>query len=197
MIYQSLKQKAKIILNSKDAIKTETTATLNTVANTNITTNYHFDMKIPLILNEKAMLSVVSFRYKANVAVLSSQPTTDIGKVYIKNIPPRNVFDSEGYKNGVTLFPHYFSNSNGNNAIVYDDLKTNDLQLSSDTSWLNNGIDIFVSTMKKDDSGDDIKGCPSDDNWTLTLVIYDVQDFEYLKKELDDKVHNMSNPTRV
>jgi hypothetical protein len=197
MKYQSVKQRAKIYLNSRDAVKDEIPKTLNTVPNVNITTNYRFNMNIPLELNEKSRLAVSSFRYKANVGVLAANPTVDIGKVYIKNIPPRNIFSSEGFRNGTPLLNMYFSNSNANNAMTYNDLEMNDIELPSNTSWLNNGIDICVDTMKKDDNGTLINGCPSDDDWTMVLIIYDIEDYEYLEKQVDNKVHNIPNATRL
>lgn len=196
MKYQSIKQRAKIYLNSNDAIKENVPKTLNTVANVNVVKNYKFQMNIPLELNSKSRMAVSSFRYKANVVTNALNPVVDIGTVYIKNIPPKNIFSSEGFRKGTPLLNMLFSNATGNNLLQCNDLELNDIELPTNTSWLNNGIDIFVDTKKRDDVDDLIEGCPAIDNWTMVLIIYDVEDYEYITKENDSKVHNIATASR-
>ena len=41
-------------------------------------------------------------------------------------------------------------------------------------SWIQNGIDIFVDSKKLDVNDTDIEGCIDNDEFILTLIIYDV-----------------------
>ncbi len=155
-----------------------------------ICTNYRFNMNIPLTLNEKSCLVATEFICYPHQP--GADDTKEIGGVYIKNMSGKNIFSSEQNSQGVKLLstmfldePIHWQNNNP---------EYNYIPLPSDSSsWLNNGIDIYVDGKSKDSSNNYVNGNYADDNWILTLNVYDIEDFEYLQKELSDKVKNVPN----
>ena len=67
----------------------------------------------------------------------------------------------------------------------------NSMMLPGDNgAWIQNGIDIFVDSKKLDVNNDNIKGCIDNDEWILTLIIYDVEEYDTIDNNMDSKVHN-------
>lgn len=156
-----------------------------------ICTNYRFNMNIPLTLNEKSCLVATEFICYPHQP--GADDTKEIGGVYIKNMSGKNIFSSEKNEQGVKLLstmfldqPIHWQNNNP---------EYNFVPLPSDSSsWLNNGIDIYIDGKSKDASNNYVNGVYTDDNWILTLNVYDIIDYEYLEKELSSKVKNIPNP---
>lgn len=185
----SMKQKAKIILNSKDAIKSIVSKTISSAA-TDVITNYKFNVNLSVPLSNNSYIVASSFIFNNNHTTLSAK---EIGGVYCKSLTPYNTFNSEGYYKGTHLLsalldgaPYNYQNEN---------IDINSMVLHADNgAWLNNGIDIFVDSKKLDDSLVDIGGCIDADSWVLTLVIYDREEYETLSTELSSKIKNYVFP---
>ena len=156
-----------------------------------VCTNWRFNMNIPLTLNEKSCLVATEFICYPHQP--GADDTQEIGGVYIRNMPGKNIFSSEQNNQGVKLLstmfldhPIHWQNNNP---------EYNYIPLPSDSSsWLNNGIDIYIDAKSKDSSNNYVNGAYENDNWILTLNVYDIEDFEYLEKELSNKVKNAPNP---
>lgn len=185
----SMKQKAKIVLNSNDATKTTITKTISGVANTAVVTNYKFNVSLSVPLSNNSRIVASSFIYNPNNTTTSA---TEIGGVYCKSLTPYNTYNSEGYYKGTHLLSGFMNNT----PFIYENhnVEINSMPLHSDNgAWLNNGIDIFVDTKKKD-ATTDIGGCIDVDSWALTLIIYDVEEYETLTTELSSKIKNYVLP---
>lgn len=185
----SMKQKAKIILNSKDAIKTTVSKTISTVA-TNVITNYKFNVNLSVPLSNNSRIVASSFIFNHNNATLSAK---EVGGVYCKSLTPYNTFNSEGYYKGT----HLLSTILDGVPILYENqnIEMNSMPLHADNgAWLNNGIDIFVDSKKLDDTLVDIGGCIDADSWVLTLIIYDVEEYKTISTELSSKIKDFVFP---
>lgn len=156
----------------------------------NICTNYKFKLdNLPSNLNDKCRMAVVYFDYVKNNNSLNPK---SVGGVYIKSISPIDTFSSQGYYKGNLLLPAYFDNT-----LSYQnfDIEQNSIPLPHNIAQiLQNGIDIFVDSKKKDHYGQDISGSINDDAFNLCLVIYELEDFEYVSNKLNDDVQNYIQP---
>ena len=61
------------------------------------------------------------------------------------------------------------------------------------TQLLQNGLDIFVDTKKLNFSNEDVKGFVDDDAFNISLLIYEIDDFEYITDEMNKDVKNRPN----
>lgn len=191
----SMKQKAKIILNSQNATKTLVVKTIfdvdtNANANVNVCTNYNFKFDIPIQLKSNSRLAATDFIWNSSVVATGIE---EVGGVYCKSITPYNVFNSEGYHKGCHLLSCVYSTD----VLRYENnnLEMNSISLQNDnSSWINNGIDIFVDSKFLDATPLDIGGCFEEDNWSLVLIIYDVEEYDTLTTELSEKIKNYVLP---
>ena len=152
------------------------------VFTTNICTNYRFNMPIPTFFNSINKLCVEQFIYKNKINTPSSS-----GIVYCKSLTNNNIYNSQGNNKGCYLLSTIFDNTIYNN----NDLVNNSMMLPADNgSWIQNGIDIFVDSKKLDVNDVDINGCINNDEWILTLIIYDVEEYDTIDNNMDSKVHN-------
>lgn len=155
------------------------------IVNTQICTNFKFRIDEKFTLNDKCKLAVESFQYLdiSNPAVCRS-----IGGVYIKNISSSDTFNSQGHYKGTLLLPAHFGND-----INYqnNNLEYTSIQLPYNASQiLQNGLDIFIDTKIADQNGDDIMGAILEDAFSLSLIIYEIDDFEYISLDLNEKTKN-------
>jgi hypothetical protein len=155
------------------------------IVNTQICTNFKFRIDEKFTLNDKCKIAVESFQYLdiSNPAVCRS-----IGGVYIKNISSSDTFNSQGHYKGTLLLPAHFGND-----INYqnNNLEYTSIQLPYNASQiLQNGLDIFIDTKIADQNGDDIMGAILEDAFSLSLIIYEIDDFEYISLDLNEKTKN-------
>ena len=155
------------------------------IVNTQVCTNFKFRIDEKFTLNDKCKLAVESFQYLdiSNPAVCRS-----IGGVYIKNISSSDTFNSQGHYKGTLLLPAHFGND-----INYqnNNLEYTSIQLPYNASQiLQNGLDIFIDTKIADQNGDDIMGAILEDAFSLSLIIYEIDDFEYISLDLNEKTKN-------
>jgi hypothetical protein len=61
------------------------------------------------------------------------------------------------------------------------------------TQLLQNGLDIFVDSKKRNQSNTDIEGCIDDDRFSLTLVIYEIDDEEFISDTMNKNAVGVSN----
>ncbi len=158
--------------------------------NVNVVTNYNFKLTNinPSSFNSKTRMAVQSFYWSP---IPHSEYINKIGNVYIKNIPQTDVYSSQGIYKGVQLVAGTFSRDR----LIFEnqDIYHNYIKLPMNKDFLQNGIDIFVDTKKQDDSGNDIGGCPATDSWQLALILYDIEDEEYLYQDMSQKQRNYMN----
>ena len=158
-----------------------------------VCTNYRFKLDtVPMNLNSKCRLAVQSFDYIKNY---NTNSTRGIGAVYIKSLPPTDIYSSQGYYKGSLLLNGNFANSF---SYQNTDYEYNSLPVPENMSQiLQNSIDIFVDTKKKDIGNDDIEGCINDDQFNICLAVYEFDDFEYVTNDLNEKTKNFNNPRFV
>ena len=155
---------------------------------TKVCTNYKYNVPIPIYFNEKNKICVEKFIYNKKTTTPSS-----IANIYCKSLSQNNIFNSQGNSKGCYLLSTVLNDENTtyNNS----DLINNSMSLPSDNgAWVQNGIDIFIDSKKLDINGVDIKGCIDDDLWVLSLIIYDVEEYETLDNNMDGNVANYINP---
>lgn len=165
------------------------TKIVNNISGVPVCTNYRFRLEnTPIDLSQKCRLAVQSFHYLKNY---NTKPIGGIGGVYIKSLPPTKLYTSQGYYNGALLLNGNFSNTFEYQNTDYDynsmPLPDNMVQL------LQNGIDIFVDTKKTNFSNEDIKGCVDEDAFNISLIIYEIDDYEYITDEINTNVKNRQN----
>lgn len=156
--------------------------------NVPVCTNYKFKIDTQFVLNEKCRLAVQSFDYVENFNATNCK---SVGGVYIRNFSPTDTFSSQGYYKGTLLHPAYFGNnvSYHNNNIEY-----NSIQLPNNTGQLlQNGLDIFIDSKKKNFNNQDIGGNINEDSFNLSLIIYEVDDYEYINVDFNEKSKNYVN----
>jgi hypothetical protein len=175
---------------SSQGVGSNHTLQLITSTPINVCTNYKFNMNIPISLSNNSRIAPLSFIYNNNNPTSS---TRDVGGVYCKSLTPYNVYNSEGYYKGCHLISALLDN--GKYSYENTDFNMNSMPLQTDNgSWLNNGIDIFVDSKKLDDTNTDIGGCIDADSWVLSLIIYDVEEYETITDELSGKIRNYVLP---
>ena len=163
-----------------------------TVMNGNVyvVTNYNFRLTNinPSVFSSKTRMSVQSFYW---CPIPHSEYTNKIGNVYMENIPQIDSYNTQGIYKGVQLVAGTFSRDK----LRYEnqDIYNNYIKLPMNKDFLQNGIDIFVDTKKQDDSGVDVGGCPATDSWQMVLIIYDIEDDEYLYQDISPKQRNYMN----
>jgi hypothetical protein len=154
-----------------------------------VCSNYKFKLQnAPVNLSEKCRLAVQSFHYLKNY---DTKPIQGIGGVYIKSLPPIDLYTTQGYYKGQLL-----SNANFADTFEYQnaDFEYNSIPLPDNmTQLLQNGIDIFVDTKKLNFSNEDVKGFVDEDAFNLSLIIYEIDDFEYITDEMNTNVKNRPN----
>ena len=154
-----------------------------------VCTNYRFKLPIaPLDLHSKCRMAVQSFDYAKNYATFNCK---SIGAVYLKNIMPIDIYSTQGYQNGTFLIPVNFQSSFSyeNNDILYTSIALP----NNMTQLLQNGLDIFVDSKKRNQNNQDIKGCIDDDRFSLTLVIYEIDDEEFISDKMNKNAVGVSN----
>ncbi len=155
-----------------------------------VCTNYRFKLDSrPFDLNDKCRLAVQQFDYVKNY---KTENNASVGGVYFKNIFPSNTYASQGNQDGTLLLSTHFGKT-----MSYHNTDSENYSIplsNSINNILHNDIDIFVDTKKLNFLNKDINGCIDDDSWCLTLVIYELDDFEYVNKELDTSIKNNVNP---
>lgn len=167
--------------NNHSLTRTQTLAT--------VCTNYRFKLAVPpLDIHDKCRLAVQSFDYAKNYPTSNCK---SIGAVYIKNITPIDIYTTQGYQNGTFLLPVNFQStfSYENNDI----LNTSIPLPNNMTQLLQNGIDIFIDSKKRNQNNQDIKGCIDDDRFSLTLAIYEIDDEEYVSSTMNKDAKGISN----
>lgn len=167
--------------------------TKTVIRNVPVCTNYKFKLdNQSFVLNDKCRLSVQSFDYVKNY---NASLCKSVGGVYIKSFLPTDTFSSQGYYKGTLLLPAYFGNN-----ITYqnNNLEFNSIQLPNNTAHLlQNGLDIFIDSKKRNTANQDISGNINEDRFNLSLVIYEVDDYEYINVDLNEKVQNYNNSRLV
>ena len=154
----------------------------------NICTNYNFRMEdMPYDLKDKCKLSLTHFIWA------EKEPNYDvkgIGGVYCKSLTPIDTYNSQGYYKGNLLLPAYFGQD-----ITYrnTDLEQTSIPIANVKQLLSNGLDIFIDTKKINQALQDIKGNIDNDPFSLTLVIYEIDEFDYVSYDMDPKVRNYPN----
>lgn len=177
------------------AIGTGSSHSLTRIAKvaTKVCTNYRFKLdNKPFDLNDKCRLAVQSFDYVKNY---NASKCKSVGGVYLKSILPSNTFASQGESNGTLLLPTYFVDT-----IQYQnsDIQNYSIPLPSNiNSMLHNNLDIFIDSKKQNMASQDINGCIDEDAWNLALIIYEVDEYEFINHELDTKIKNPINPRLV
>jgi hypothetical protein len=154
-----------------------------------ICTNYKFRLEnLPNNLNDKCRMAVVSFDYLSNNAL----NTKSIGGIYIKNISHADTFTSQGYYNGCLLLTTYL----GNNVSYQNaDIEQNSIPLPHNiNNILQNGLDIFIDSKNKDSKDIDIKGNTLDNSFNISLLIYELEDFEYITNEMKNGLQHYIPP---
>lgn len=154
-----------------------------------VCTNYKFKLNnLPNNLDGKCRLAVQSFDYVKNYATTNCK---SVGGVYLKNILPPDTYSSQGHYKGTLILPAYFGNSF---SYQNSDLEYNSIALPNNISqFLQEGIDVFVDCKKRNFGNQDISGCINDDTFNLSLIIYELEDFEYLYQDMSEKQRNYVN----
>jgi len=154
----------------------------------NIVKNYRFRLDTkPFDLNDKCRIALQHFDYIKTV----NATTKSIGGIYFKNLIPFDTYNSQGDGYGTLLLPYRFDSSQ---SYQNSDMQLNSISLPYNiNNILHNNIDIFVDTKKLNFLNNDIQGCFEDEAWSLTLVVYEQDEFELINKELDTKVKNYIN----
>lgn len=157
---------------------------------TRVCTNYKFKLdNKPVDLNDKCKLAVQSFDYIKNY---NTQSCKSVGGVYFRNLFPSNTFSSQSDGNGTMLLSTNFLDTFD---FQNNEMMNNSIPLPNNiNNILNNDLDIFVDTKKRDIYNQDINGCIDDDAWSMVLVIYELDEYELVNKELDTKIKNSINP---
>lgn len=154
-----------------------------------VCTNYKFKLTVlPNNLNEKCRMAIESFNYVKNYGTANCK---SVGGVYVKSILPTETYSSQGYYKGTLLLPAHFGNSiaYANNNVEYNSVPVP----HNMTQLLQNGLDIFIDSKKRNFSNQDISGCINEDTFSLTLLVYEVDEFESIKDELNEKTKNYAN----
>lgn len=156
---------------------------------TPVCTNYRFSLKnAPFDLNDKCRLVVQSFDY------VKTYPTANcisVGGVYCKSIMSNDFYSSQGHNKGSLLLPAYFGN---NLSYQNGDSEYNSMSLPQNmTQILQNGFDIFIDSKKRNINNADINRNIDEDSFQLALVIYEIEDHEYLSHNYNKDVKNMPN----
>ena len=151
-----------------------------------ICTNYKFRLEnLPVHLSDKCKLAVGDFIWAENVA---TYPCKGIGGVYCKSMSPVDTYTSQGYYKGNLLLPAYF----GENVVYHNaDIEQSGIPMPDGNQFLQNGLDIFIDTKKINNANQDIQGNIADDAFSLTLIVYEIEDFEYVSLEMNDNRRNI------
>jgi patatin-like phospholipase/acyl hydrolase len=153
-------------------------------------TNYRFKLQNkPFDLNDKCRLAIQSFEYARNY---NTTKCRSVGGVYFKNILPNDIYSSQGYADGTLLLPAYFV---ATFSFQNSDIENSSIPLPSNiNNILHNNLDIFIDSKKLNFNNQDIRGCLDDDAWSMTLVIYEIDEYDPITHELDTKLRNYINP---
>lgn len=152
-----------------------------------VCTNYNFKLpSFPFSINDKSRLAVQTFDFAKNYNTFNCK---SVGGVYLKSLQPsNNTYTTQGYNKGTLLLPANFQNS-----ITYQnsDIEYNSIPLPSNFgSVLQNGLDIFIDSKKRNYLNADIQGCINEDRFNLSLIVYEIEDFDYLYQDLSEKQKN-------
>ena len=149
-----------------------------------VCTNYKFKLQnLPMNLNDKCRMAIVSFDFVKNFGGFNCN---QVGGVYVKSISPIDTFSSQGYYKGTLLLPAFF----GQNVSYHNfDIEQNSIPLPHNINQLlQNGLDVFIDSKKTNLANQDVGGNIDQDTFSLALVIYELEDFEYVTNELTDGV---------
>lgn len=158
-----------------------------------VCTNYEFLLNnIPFDLNDKCRLAVLSFDYIRNYIVPTKK---SVGGVYLKELIPSNTYSSQSVTGGTLLLQAGFAD---NFSYQNQQLEINSMNLPYNVNTiLQNKINIFVDSKKRNYDNADINGCLDDDSWSLALVIYELNEIEVKTNELDTNTKNYVNARLV
>lgn len=182
------KEILKLVLNSNNAVKTTnpTVVDFGTQGVSTMTTNYRFNLNIPYTkFTKNCKIALQSFHHDS----LQTTMTNKYIGVYIKNITNRSIYDSNNNGNGTNILSAYAFNNQFH--YINPNIELNSIELN-DGSFLNNGIDIYVEMNKLDNTLALIKGCITNDEWCMELLIYDIDEEEMIYQELSNQVKNTS-----
>ncbi len=154
-----------------------------------VCTNYRFKLEnIPYDLNDKCRIAVQSFDYIRNY---KTNECPSVGNVYLKSIMPSNTYTSKIENHGTLALPTNFIDT-----FSYEnhDIENNSMPLPMNIGQiLQNSFDIFIDSGKTNFNNQNIRGFIDEDAWSMTLLIYEQDEFEFINKELDPKIHNIKN----
>lgn len=153
-----------------------------------ICTNYKFRLEnLPIHLSDKCKLAVADFVWAENT---STYPCKGVGGVYCKSMSPVDTYSTQGYYKGNLLLPAYFGEN-----ITYrnTDIEQHGIPMPDGNQFLQNGLDIFIDSKKVNNANQDIQGNIDDDTFSLTLIVYEIEDYEYVSLDMDEKVRNRPN----
>ena len=149
-----------------------------------VCTNYRFKLQnLPTNLSSNCRLAIRTFDYVKNYNTFNCK---SVGGVYLQQISPVDTYNTQGYYKGTLLLPVYFGNT-----ITYQnsDIEFNSIPLSNNISQLlQNGLDIFVDSKKRNHINQDIVGNINEDTFNISLIIYEIEDYDYITREKNDGV---------
>ena len=153
-----------------------------------VCTNYNFRLNnLPFHLTDKCRLAVSSFVWVKNYPTFNCK---SVGGVYCKSISPVDTYSTQGYYKGNLLLPAYF----GENITYHNaDIEQNCIPMPEGNQLLQNGLDIFIDTKKMSQANQDISGNIDEDKFNLELIIYEIDDFEYVSNNLNEDARNLPN----
>lgn len=205
MLYTNYKQIAKIILKSEDAVST-TDSIFQTIdqngANftTRVIRSYTYNVHLPFYkFNKNTKMAVDTFSIDVPEGLYTYSA---IGDLYVKNLKKNEVYHSgPTSSNGTCLLSVVMGKSN---QYINPDLINNSIEITGNTHFLEqyNPLEIFVDTKIQDftlvngvASLKDIKGCPENVDWSLTLYIFEEEKEENKKDFVSDSRVNFSKPS--
>lgn len=189
VLYTNYTQKAKVVLRSSNAIVSTKQFVIDTL-NVDVVQHYAFMITVPNVkFNKETRVAVESFVIH-NTNEVINYDQADIGDVYLTSINKKNVVATDNIQG-----THLLSFSGLNYSYNNTDLVLNSFSVSGQTQFLEGqGIDILVNTKLEADNGEDIRGCPRDVVWGLTLIVYEMEKQENEKDFVDDRAKNYSQP---
>ena len=172
MLYTNYKQVSYIVLKSNEAVNKREwgTKTFGTQSK-KVYDEYIFHVSLPYYkFTKNTKLAIETFSIQHEITNNNGKKA-QIGDVYIKNIHKANVF-SKNKENGCPILT---TNIGQDLFYINDDVINKSIDITNNTGMLegNNPLTIFVNTRILDDSDNEIKGCPENSEWGLTLYVYE------------------------
>lgn len=158
-----------------------------------VCTNYRFKLNsLPFDMNDKCRLAVQYFDYVRNYKTTNCKA---VGSVYLKSIMPSNTYTSQSSSYGTLALPINFIDSF---SYQNNDIENNSMPLPGNIDQiLQNNFDVFIDSKKRNFSNQSINGFIDEDAWSMSLIIYEMDELEVITHELDTKVKNSINPRLV